>query len=54
MVEGNTQVIQNAIEDFRPDEKIYFSVGNSTFDAVYEEKPKVGYAQAFADIDHAV
>ena len=40
MVESNTQAIQNVIEDFRPDEKIYFAVGNSKYDKVLRVKEK--------------
>ena len=56
MVQANTQAIQNEIEDFTPDEKIYFSVGNvdySKVQGVKFNKKKPFIDQCFADIPHA-
>jgi hypothetical protein len=38
MVQANTQAIQNEIDDFIPDEKIYFSVGQVDYSAVQSVK----------------
>ena len=57
MVEANSQAIQNEIEDFKPDERIYFSVGNACYDAVhqphYENGKIVKYTEGMKDIHHA-
>ena len=56
MVQANTQAIQNEIEDFTPDEKIYFAVGNASYNNVYKvqfSKTGAEVAQCMADIPHA-
>ena len=58
MVQANTQAIQDEIEDFKSDEKIFFGVGNFSYDAVYKVEEKRGgkvkeIVQGFADLSHA-
>lgn len=58
MVQANTQAIQDEIEDFRSDEKIFFGVGNFSYDAVYkvvETNKGKGkeIVQGFNDLPHA-